>query len=448
MNPTDTFVHLDHSLGDFHRRLADLHAVLLEARVLRIDTNVLDAFDELTDELVTAVSQASLAAARRGRGSQLFDPAQARQSLAGVHQLVNTTAQRFYLDLLGSDRLDGLLSSARARGGDGHAWTVRVRTALHDCRPALHSSLAAIQACWAALTGGAEGSMPFDEPAAPASPAAARQPDRGQSSRAKAGGAIAGIYAGVESLLEEALELLNRLEPLQTEPLTPEGSAQAVDEVRAVVRTELNELIKEINRMDGPRVVRVDALFQAVLGADNQTGFLGALDEVFGLARENQQPAPLDHLDQRQVFHNLRKLLVNLRQTWQTLAVQGKEDADRLQASLNQLKLITAHAGQIQIILRFGLPGTAAWAEICLADEVGNTLLARDLIAWIIHFAGQEGPQLIQVGGMRGIAAMQTISAMLLALLEQAYQQTAGELQNSALATLVKALMSDLARLT
>ena len=444
MNPADTFVHLDHRLGEFHRRLADLHATLLEARVLRIDTNVLDAFDELTDGLVTAVSQASLTAARRSRGSQLFDPIQARQSLAGVHQLVNTTAEHFYLDLLGSDRLDGLLSSARARGGDGHAWTVRVRTALHDCRPALHSSLAAVQACWDALTGG-EGTMHFDEPAAPASPAAARQPGRDQSSRSKAGGAIAGIYAGAESLLEEALELLSQLEPLHPEPLTSEASAQAVDEVRAVVRTELNELIKEINRTDGPRVVRVDALFQAVLGAENQTGFLGVLDEIFGLRLENQQPTSND---QRAVYIRLRNLLVNLRETWQTLAVQGKKDADQLQAYLDQLKLVTAHAGQIQIILRFGLPGTAGWAEICLADEVGNTILARDLIAWIIHFAGQEGPQLIQAGGMHGIAAIQTITAVLLALLEKAYQQTAGELHNSALANLVKALMSDLARLT
>lgn len=442
MNTQDAFVNLDHSLGEFHRRLADLHATLLEARVLRIDTNVLDAFDELTDELVAAVSQASLSAARRSRGSQAFDPSQARQVLAEAHQLVNTTAKRFYLDLLGSNRLDGLLSSAKARGGDGHAWTVRVLTALHDCRPALHSSLAAVQVCWDALTGGEEPDR-FAEPAAVVSQPKAHQPGRGQSGRAKTSGAIAGIYAGVESLLEEALELLNQLEPLQAE-----SPSQAVEEVRAVVRTELNEIIKEINRMEGPRVVRVDALFQAILGAENQTGFLTTLGDVFGLPVENHLPAPGGEAKTLDVFRSLRKSLVSLRETWQTIAVKGKEDTDRLQSYLNQFKTITAHSGQIQIILRFGLAGTSSWAEICLTDEVGNTILARDLISWIIHFAGDEGPQLIHAGGIRGIAAVQVIAAMLLALLEQAYQQTSGELQNSALANLVKALMSDLARIT
>lgn len=443
MNSADTFINLDHSLDELHRRLADFHAVLLEARILRIDTNVLDAFDELTDGLVTAVTQASQAAARRGRGSQLFDPTTARQSLAGVHRLVNTTAERFYLDLLGSDRLDGLLSSARARGGDGHAWAVRVHTALRDSRPAVHACLAAVQVCWDALTAGPEGLAGFDEPAPADLQPPTRPPARGQGRRQKAGPAAAGIYAGVESLLEEALELLNQLEPL-----TPETSSQAVDEVRALVRTELNELIKEINRIDGPRVVRVDGLFQAVLGAENQTGLLTDLDVASGLSSENGLTAPDGASHSRQVFRSLRKSLVNLRGNWQSIAVKGKEDADRLQAYLNQLKTITTHAGQIQISLRFGLPGTSRWAEMSLTDEVGNTILARDLIGWILHFGSDEGPQLLQAGGIRGIAAIQTITVMLLALLEQAYQQTDGELQNSALANLLKALMSDLTRLT
>ena len=61
--------------------------------------------------------------------------------------------------------------------------------------------------------------------------------------------------------MEQALPLLDRLSPLRAD-----SDAEDITAVRAIIRTQLNELVEECGQLGGPRVPRVDAIFRVLLG--------------------------------------------------------------------------------------------------------------------------------------------------------------------------------------
>ena len=102
-------------------------------------------------------------------------------------------------------------------------------------------------------------------------------------------GAQASVYKQASVALENALPLLDGLTPLRTD-----ADAEDINAMRAIVRTEMTELVSELGITGGPRVQRVDLFFEKLIGPLNPKpsfdpehvkGQLARLRQRFGLTR-------------------------------------------------------------------------------------------------------------------------------------------------------------------
>ncbi len=131
-------------------------------------------------------------------------------------------------------------------------------------------------------------------------------------------GAQASIYTRAKVALDQSLPLLDGLYPL-----TPNVEAEDLASVQAVVRTQFTALVNEFGIVGGPRVPRVDELFELLLGHDNptnpehikQSGSLGLIRQRFGLERRN-----VNTVDDEQNLTNymiMADYVIGLKQGWQ-----------------------------------------------------------------------------------------------------------------------------------
>src|SRR3954469_16666190 len=74
-------------------------------------------------------------------------------------------------------------------------------------------------------------------------------------------GAQASIYARARSFLDQSMPLLNGLKPLR-----PDFDPEDTEAARAIATSSLTELVNELGQEGGPRVTRVDQLFDLLLG--------------------------------------------------------------------------------------------------------------------------------------------------------------------------------------
>jgi hypothetical protein len=101
-------------------------------------------------------------------------------------------------------------------------------------------------------------------------------------------GAQASIYIRAKVTLDQSLPLLDGLYAL-----IPYAEAEDLATVQAVVRTQFTALVTEFGVVGGPRVPRVDELFELLLGPGSPTnpedietsGSLGLVRQRFGLER-------------------------------------------------------------------------------------------------------------------------------------------------------------------
>ena len=81
-------------------------------------------------------------------------------------------------------------------------------------------------------------------------------------------GAQASVHKQARVALEQALPLLDGLKPLRTD-----ADEEDTEAMRAIIRTELNELVNELALLGGPRVQRVDSFFDLLIGPLPPTSF-------------------------------------------------------------------------------------------------------------------------------------------------------------------------------
>ncbi|MGC9948239.1 MAG: toll/interleukin-1 receptor domain-containing protein [Bryobacteraceae bacterium] len=101
-------------------------------------------------------------------------------------------------------------------------------------------------------------------------------------------GGQASIHIRAKVALDQSLPLLEGLYPL-----IPDVGAEDLAAVQAIVRTQFTALVNELGVVGGPRVPRVDQLFESILGAGSpanaegiaRSGSLGLLRRRFGLER-------------------------------------------------------------------------------------------------------------------------------------------------------------------
>lgn len=128
-------------------------------------------------------------------------------------------------------------------------------------------------------------------------------------------GAQASLYHRAKSALNEMLPLLNKLYPLDSSA-DPQNSEAA----RAIVRTEMTEVVEEMGTQGGPRAQRVATLFQLLIGdveavnTELVGGQLKELADRFGLTRSR-----INTVEEEQNYSNfliIRDYLVSLRESW------------------------------------------------------------------------------------------------------------------------------------
>jgi hypothetical protein len=210
-------------------------------------------------------------------------------------------------------------------------------------------------------------------------------------------GAQASLYRRARATLAQALALLKELKPLET----PSDSDE-VEGLRAVVRGEIHELVNELGVQSGPRVPRVDLLFDILLGTDTQKvgGQLGALREQLRL--DHRQVNTLEEEQNLTNFLVLVDYVNSLYQSWSTARKYLKGAAasalgEELVQLSRSLKVVAESVQEVYESLDSVSLGPSERWIVRLGGDCSLTV--EDLLAWVEQFASDEGPRLIRDAG-------------------------------------------------
>jgi hypothetical protein len=239
-------------------------------------------------------------------------------------------------------------------------------------------------------------------------------------------GAQASIYARAKVALDQMLPLLDGLKGLRPDFDMPQGDA-----MRAIVRTEVNELVAELGTVGGPRVQRVNELFKLLGGQpwdvrkggqgaafDTVKGHLNVLRERFGL--ETIFVNTIDDEKDLTNFVMAVDYLNGLYLGW----LQEKKffEGGKGQAFLGtQLVLISralAVVAETVQTVYFAMDSVylsaAERAVVPLRFGKGHpTLTLAEFLTWVERFASVEAQELINEGGKDGVVAFRNTLELL-----------------------------------
>ncbi|HEY9597709.1 MAG TPA: hypothetical protein V6D33_08575, partial [Cyanophyceae cyanobacterium] len=280
---------------------------------------------------------------------------------------------------------------------------------------------------------------------------------RSYTTQTELGGAITGaqasLYHRAKAALKEILPLLDGLYDLNSS-----SDKQNREAVRSIVRTEVIELVNEMGVEQGPRVQRVDSLFQLLIGSESESrlpeqigGQLKDLASAFGLQRSR-----INTVDEERNYGNfliIRDYIVSLRQSWQDYrSIQvgggGAFVGTQLVLLSQALSVMAESVRETYRIMDLVFLGPeerqSVWIDFTLArakempsgiafplpDRTGYSIedtlklepsmdLER-LLSWAMRFATEEGPILAKSGGKLGIANAIAQTAEKLMILLQA----------------------------
>jgi hypothetical protein len=267
-------------------------------------------------------------------------------------------------------------------------------------------------------------------------------------------GAQASVFARANEAVNQSLPLLDGLYPLDTE-----ADAQDVTALKAIIRSQLTELISELGLSGGPRVTRVNQIFQLVLGTpfarvippqlplppnttetepDNLGGLLGQLRDEMGLwsvvvaNRTITRTVLTNTVDQEQDVTNYRILadyITSLQQSWlnsqqffglqtttpffgtqlvilsRQLSVVG-DAVDEVRFTMDSVFITPSERQTLMLIFH---PTVTLPHRLPRPQNIGDNrtnsqpMFIEDLLSWIQRFATEEGPRLIQDGGKFGV---------------------------------------------
>ena len=225
-------------------------------------------------------------------------------------------------------------------------------------------------------------------------------------------GAQQSLYARAKAALDESLKLIDRIYALD-----PAADPEEDEASRAIIRSELTELVNELGVEGGPRVQRVDTLFDLLAGitftADpNQVqGELRRFRDVFGLTavHVNTINEEQDLTD----FLTLLDYVISLRQSWN--AIRDSFDANstaqkflgtQLVLLSRTLAVISESVQEVYFAMDSVFLGSAERLTIRLDFTFAPSILVGELLGWVDRFASEEGPRLIQDGGKAGVGAL------------------------------------------
>jgi hypothetical protein len=227
-------------------------------------------------------------------------------------------------------------------------------------------------------------------------------------------GAQASLYARAKAALDQSLILLDRLKALD-----PAADPQNVEADRAMVRSELTELVNELGVEGGPRVQRVDALFDLLRGPNNGPtdplqvqGLLGQMRHDFGLTGD--RVTLVEEEQNLSDFITLVDYVNSLRQSW-----NGRRPffdrsgfvepflGTQLVHISRALAVIAESVREISFALdSVFLGGTERQTiELTFTRPGRPPIFVAEMLNWVERFASEEGPGLVRDAGKYGVRA-------------------------------------------
>lgn len=277
------------------------------------------------------------------------------------------------------------------------------------------------------------------------------------------GGAISGaqasLYYRATAALNSALPLLNGLTPLD-----PAADPQNMDAARAIVRTEIVELVNELGVDRGPRFGRVTSLFRRLLGSNGLgtiDGQLNNLAKTFGFDRRR-----INTVEEEQSYSNYLIILdyvISLNASWEAYKAgrEGEEYLGTQLVKLSQaLSVVAESVYEVYRIMDSVFLGAAERQTVIIdfkklswpdgevppwtQESAPPQMTLEELLSWVLHFATFEGQALAREGGKLAISQVVKETAEDLANLVKATSYA--EIKNSAFKRAgVKASLRDLA---
>ena len=259
-------------------------------------------------------------------------------------------------------------------------------------------------------------------------------------------GAQASLYRRAQVALEQCLPLVEELLPLSTS-----ADKEDIEASRAIITSDLTGLVSEIGQVGGPRVQRVNAFFDSLLGKEFNDasgtdpegvgGQLGRLRRRLGLERDR-----VNTIEEEQNLTNfliLADYVIALRSTWQaqqhyfdrrgtdvflgTQLVLVHRDLNTLAESVQELRFLLDSVF-INEAERQSIDLAFAGRTIDLPDGESYTfpddeppMTVAELLNWVEEFASDEALRLIREGGKDGVTALQPTADKLRRLLRGAW---------------------------
>ena len=228
----------------------------------------------------------------------------------------------------------------------------------------------------------------------------------------------AALYRRAREVLGSSLPILEDLRPLSAG-----ADAQDVEALRMTVRLTMTQLVSEIAQVGGPRVPRVDLLFELLTGSqppgepETIGGLLGSLRERLGLGG----PGHVNTVDEEQELTNYRVLIDivrNLEESWETARSSfDRRDASfegsRVQRLLSRLGMVQEAAKRTASALDRAGVDRAKRDEMLIELGDQSSLTVTEYLDWVGSFASPEGPRLIRAGGADGVHVIASVAGRL-----------------------------------
>jgi hypothetical protein len=251
-------------------------------------------------------------------------------------------------------------------------------------------------------------------------------------------GAQASIYNRASEAVNQATPLLNGLYALDTE-----ADPADIGSLKAIINSQLTELVGELGLAGGPRVTRVNQIFTLLLGTgippagfvpppayvipaatglaypdpDVVAGQLGQIRDLMGLwsvviANTALPPKTLliNTVEEEQNVTNYRILvdyLTSLQTSWATSQqFFGLNSANpffgtQLVLLSRQFSVVSDAVDEVRFTMDsvFITPAERQTMKIVFANPAVQPMFVEDLLSWVQRFATEEGPRLITDGG-------------------------------------------------
>jgi hypothetical protein len=211
--------------------------------------------------------------------------------------------------------------------------------------------------------------------------------------------------------------------------LEPEAIAEDVAALKAIVKSQLNELVNELAFLGGPRISRVNQYFNLLLGStfpigaasghvlhntdpDKVSGTLGNLRDELGLSfTKDDFVNSVEDETNLSNFRIISDYVTGLGQTWlynlSFLVLNSKTPFFGTQLVLlsRQLSVVAESVDEVRFTLDsvFIGPAERQTMELTFPGTGIPSIFLEDLLSWIRDFATEEGPRLIQDGGKFGV---------------------------------------------